>query len=133
MWSNFKNILLNAMGKHVPSKLTSSRPTYPWITTAVRRGINRKIKAGRKARKTKKPKDRERYRKLKAQAQRTSRQAYSNYVHDIINPDMAFNKMFLKLDHMSSIELKVDNMNLSVWCFTTLLICHGKTCSIQAD
>ena len=41
--------LLNAMGKHVPSKLTSSRPTYPWITTAVRRGINRKNKAGRKA------------------------------------------------------------------------------------
>jgi hypothetical protein len=60
------------MGKHVPSKLTSSRPTYPWITTAVRRGINRKNKASRKARKTKKPKDRERYRKLKAQAQRTS-------------------------------------------------------------
>jgi len=150
MWSNFKNILLNAMGKHVPSKLTSSRPTYPWITTAVRRGINRKNKAGRKARKTnkpkdreryrklkahqdkpittmfmislaqnkpktqndsghlsnrkkqdnsagrkgrktKKPKDRERYRKLKAQVQRTSRQAYSNYVHDIISPEQTEN------------------------------------------
>jgi hypothetical protein len=72
------------MGKHVPSKLTSSRPTYPWITTAVRRGINRKNKAGRKARKTKKPKDRERYRKLKAQAQRTSRQAYNNYVQRVV-------------------------------------------------
>ena len=91
MWSNFKNILLNAMGKHVPSKPTSSRPTYPWITTAVRRGINRKNKAGRKARKAKKPKDRERYRKLKAQAQRTSRQAYNNYVHDIINPEQTEN------------------------------------------
>ena len=87
MWPNFKNILLNAMGKHVPCMLTSSRPTYPWITTAVRRGINRKNKAGMKARKTKKPKDRERYRKLKAQAQRTSRQAYGNYVHDIISPE----------------------------------------------
>jgi hypothetical protein len=91
MWSHFKNILLNAMGKHVPSKLTSSRPTYPWITTAVRRGINRKNKAGRKAHKTKKPKDRERYRKLKAQAQRTSREAYNNYVHDIISPEQTEN------------------------------------------
>jgi hypothetical protein len=91
MWSNFKNILLNAMGKHVPSKLTSSRPTYPWITTTVRGGINRKNKAGRKVRKTKKPKDRERYRKLKAQAQRTSRQAYNNNVHDIISPEQTEN------------------------------------------
>jgi hypothetical protein len=91
MWPNFKNILLNAMGKHVPCMLTSSRPTYPWITTAVRRGINRKNKAGMKARKTKKPKDRERYRKLKAQAQRTSRQAYDNYFHDIISPEQTEN------------------------------------------
>jgi hypothetical protein len=44
-----------------------------------------------KARKTKKPKDRERYRKLKAQAQRTSRQAYGNYVHDIISPEQTEN------------------------------------------
>jgi len=62
-----------------------------WITTAVRRGINRKNKAGRKARKTKKPKDRERYRKLKAQARGTSRQAYNNYVHDIISPEQTEN------------------------------------------
>jgi hypothetical protein len=49
MWINFKNTLLNAMEKSVPSKLSRSKPTYPWITTEVRRSINRKNKAGNKS------------------------------------------------------------------------------------
>ena len=53
MWTSFKNILLNAMEKSVPSKLSRSKPTHPWITTEVRRIINKKNKAGNKARKTK--------------------------------------------------------------------------------
>jgi hypothetical protein len=52
------------------SKLSRSKPTYPWITTEVRRSINRKNKAGNKARKTNNQKDRDRYRKLKALAQK---------------------------------------------------------------
>ena len=36
MWTAFKDILLNAMEKHVPSKLSRSKQTYPWITTEVR-------------------------------------------------------------------------------------------------
>ena len=33
MWTAFKDILLNAMEKHVPSKLSRSKQTYPCITT----------------------------------------------------------------------------------------------------
>ena len=36
MWTAFKDILLNAMEKHVPSKPSRSKQTYPWITTEVR-------------------------------------------------------------------------------------------------
>jgi hypothetical protein len=36
MWTAFKDILLNAMEKHVPSKLSRSKQTYPWITTELR-------------------------------------------------------------------------------------------------
>lgn len=64
MWTAFKDILLNAMEKHVPSKLSRSKQTYPWITTEVRKIINKKNKAGRKARKTNNQKDRDRFRKL---------------------------------------------------------------------
>ena len=65
MWTAFKDILLNAMEKHVPSKLSRSKQTYPWITTEVRKIINKKNKAGRKARRTNNQKDRDRFRKLK--------------------------------------------------------------------
>jgi hypothetical protein len=83
---NFKNILLNAIGKHVPSKLTSSRPTYPWITTAVRRRINRKAKLVRKARK-KEAKRQRAISKTQSTSSKNFQTAHSNYVHDIISPE----------------------------------------------
>jgi hypothetical protein len=92
MWTAFKDILLNAMEKHVPSKLSRSKQTCPWITTEVRKIIDKKNKAGRKARKTNNQKDRDRFRKLKAEAQKAARKAYNNYVyiHDI-SPDQTGN------------------------------------------
>jgi hypothetical protein len=62
----FKDILLKVMEKHVPSKLSRSKQTYPWITTEVRKIINKKNKAGRKVRKTNNQKDRDRFRKLRS-------------------------------------------------------------------
>jgi hypothetical protein len=91
MWTAFKDIFLNTMEKHVPSKLSRSKQTYPWITTEVRKIINKKNKAGRKVRKTNNQKDRDRFRKLKAEAQKTARKAYNNYIHDIIGPDQTGN------------------------------------------
>jgi hypothetical protein len=91
MWIAFKDIILNVMEKHVPSKLSRSKQTYPWITTEVRKIINKKNKAGRKVRKTNNQKDRDRFRKLKAEAQKTARKAYNNYIHDIIGPDQTGN------------------------------------------
>ena len=91
MWTSFKNILLNAMEKSVPSKLSRSKPTHPWITTEVRRIINKKNKAGNKARKTKSQRDKDRYRKLKSLTQRTTREAYNDYVTNIISPEQTNN------------------------------------------
>ena len=91
MWVNFKSILLNTMEEHVPSKLSRFKPTYPWITTEVRRLISRKNKAGFKARKTNTQKDRERFRKLKSQTQRATRAAYNSYIYNIISPEQSNN------------------------------------------
>jgi hypothetical protein len=45
MWTSFKNILLNAMEESVPSKLSRSKPTHPWITTGKSEELlTRKIK-----------------------------------------------------------------------------------------
>ena len=91
MWTSFKSILLNAMEKSVPSKLSRSKPTHPWITKEVRRFINKKNKAGNKARKTKSQRDKDRYRKLKSLTQRTTREAYNDYVTNIISPEQTNN------------------------------------------
>jgi hypothetical protein len=91
MWTSFKDILLNAMEKHVPSNLSRSKQTYPWITTEISKIINKKNKAGRKGRKTNNQKDRVRFLKLKAEAQKAARKAYNNYIHDIISPDQTGN------------------------------------------
>lgn len=73
------------MEKSVPSKLSRSKPTYPSIPTEVRRTINRKNKAENKTRKPNNQKDRDRYRKLKALAQKTARGAYNDYINTIIS------------------------------------------------
>jgi hypothetical protein len=90
IWTSFKDILLskslgvscliwtnNVMYIVVicfPRETCSrSKQTYPWITTEVRKIINKKNKAGRKVRKTNNQKDRDRFRKLKAEAQKTAR------------------------------------------------------------
>jgi hypothetical protein len=44
-------------------------------------------KAGNKARKTKSQRDKDRYRKLKSLTQRTTREAYNDYVTNIISPE----------------------------------------------
>ena len=79
------------MEKHVPSKLSRSKQTYPWITTEISKIINKKNKAGRKARKTNNQKDRDRFLKLKVETQKAARKAYKNYIHDIISPDQTGN------------------------------------------
>ena len=43
MWTAFKDILLDVMEKHVPSKLSRSKQTYPWITTEVRIKLEGKL------------------------------------------------------------------------------------------
>jgi hypothetical protein len=72
-------------------KLSRSKPTHPWITTEVRRIINKKNKAGNKASKTKSQRDKDRYRKLKSLTQRTTRKAYNDYVTNIISPEQTNN------------------------------------------
>ena len=55
--------------------MTQGRHTYPWINTTIRRKINWKQKAHKKARKTKKKRDIDRYKRLKQEVQYEVRQA----------------------------------------------------------
>ncbi|CAC5379605.1 unnamed protein product [Mytilus coruscus] len=60
LWQAFKTAVQTTIEKRVPSKMTQGRNTHPWINTTIRRKINQKQKAHKKARKTKKKRDKDR-------------------------------------------------------------------------
>ena len=64
MWQSFKSEIQKTIEKRVPTKMTQGRHTHPWMNTAIRRKINQKQKAHKKARKTKKKRDQDRFKRL---------------------------------------------------------------------
>ena len=62
VWTAVKTAIYSALDKHVPTKLTSTRYTHPWVNTNLRRLVRRKqrahIKAAQRLRPVKKATDR---------------------------------------------------------------------------
>ncbi|CAC5392977.1 unnamed protein product [Mytilus coruscus] len=83
MWQAFKKAIQNTIDKRVPTKMSQGRHTHPWINTTIRRKINQKNKAHRKARKTNKKRDMDRYKRLKQEAQWEVRQANKKYMEEV--------------------------------------------------
>ena len=82
--SEIEHYLEKTLKHHVPSKMTSSRFNQPWYSTATKRICRRKARAFKKARRTNRDRDWKRYRCLKKQTQLTCRQAYNQYLTNII-------------------------------------------------
>ena len=60
-WENIKRKITETIERRVPSKMTTSRYTKPWMNSVIKRAIRRKQRAYRKARLTKKKQDKDRY------------------------------------------------------------------------
>ena len=57
MWTMFKSAISSAVSQHVPSKMSSTRQTHPWVDTKLRRHMRRKQRAHQKAKRSRKDKD----------------------------------------------------------------------------
>ena len=57
MWTAVKTAITSALDKNVPTKLTSTRHTHPWVNTNLRRLMRKKQRAHRKAKQTGQPRD----------------------------------------------------------------------------
>jgi hypothetical protein len=64
-WDKFRTTIEDIMKKYIPSKLTSTRNSHPWINRNINKLTRKKNRAHEKARSTKKSKDWNRYTKLK--------------------------------------------------------------------
>lgn len=88
MWNCFKSAISAAVDKYVPSKMSSTRQTHPWVNTKLRRLMRRKQRAHWRARKTGKQKDWKRYKTLQKETQSTTRSAEKNFLQDVISGNL---------------------------------------------
>ncbi|CAG2253343.1 unnamed protein product [Mytilus edulis] len=79
MWKYFKENIIKIIDQKVPTKMTTTKFTRPWINTNIKRLIRRKQKAYKKSRKTRKKRDRDRYKYLQQQTQMEIRKARKVY------------------------------------------------------
>ena len=91
MWKYISTTLTNILDSSVPSKMTSSRFNQPWINREVKSLSRRKKRSFRKAKTSKKEKDKRRYKQLKAQTRDACKKAYNDYITNIISPDCTSN------------------------------------------
>ena len=87
LWSTIKMKLENTLSSNIPSKLTSTRFSQPWINQQVKTLKRRKQRCYNQLRKKKTPQLRTRYKELKKEMQQTCRRAYEEYMHNIICGD----------------------------------------------
>ena len=98
-----------AVDKYVPSKMSSTRQTHPWVNTNLRRLMRRKQRAHRKARKTGKGKDWKRYKTLQKETQSTTRSAEKHFLQNVISGN-------LKQDPRDSLRMRKAG-NKTTWVY----------------
>lgn len=91
LWASLKSKIQEVMEKRVPSKMSASRHSHPWMNTTIRRSIRRKQRAHRKARRTGKKRDMDRYKSMQQEVKFHVRQAHRQYMEDIISDDFTNN------------------------------------------
>ena len=79
------------MDQHVPTKMTSTRHTHPWVNITLRKLMRKKQRAHRLAKRARQARDWNRYKKLQAEAQRSTRKAHKGYMEDIVSQDLKEN------------------------------------------
>ena len=87
VWSKIHSAFIEAIDKHVPTKVLSPKPQQPWVNQTIKRLSRRKNRAWRRAKITGREQDWKRFKELQKQTRRTCRQAYSNFVAGLITDD----------------------------------------------
>ena len=86
-WECLKTAIFNTIEKRVPSKITTSRHTNPWMNTEIKRIIRRKQRACRKGRRTNAKRDLDRYKRLQREVQYKIRRANKSYMENTVRDD----------------------------------------------
>ena len=87
MWQSIHGHLTTMLERHVPTRQTSQKTHKSWITTDLKRASRRKYRAWKRARKTNRRKDWNRYKLIKKETRSINRRAQENYTRKIIDQE----------------------------------------------
>ena len=91
IWASLKTAITTAPEQNVPTKMSSTRHTHPWVSTSLRRIERRKQRAHMKAKKSSQSKDWDRFKWLQSEVQRSTCYAHRRYMADVVSNDLKEN------------------------------------------
>ena len=83
MWVKFKTGFVEAVERFIPSKMTKTKYSVPWIDATIKRLVKKRHKLYLRARKSKDPDVKINYKRFRAHVQKVLRDAYWKYVSNI--------------------------------------------------
>ena len=87
LWDELKSKINEVINSHVPTKMSSNRHSHPWMNSQIKRSIRRKQRAHKKAKRTRKKRDYDRYKKLQQEVKFHIREAHKKYLEDIVSDE----------------------------------------------
>ena len=87
LWVKFKSDFSAAMERFIPSKMTKTKYSLPWIDTSIKRLIRKRDRLYHHARKSSSPDIKSHYKRFRAYVQKVVRDAYWRHVSSIFTFD----------------------------------------------
>ena len=87
MWVSFKSEVLAAIERFIPSKMTKTKYSSPWIDSSIKRLIKRRDRLYFRARKSCSPDIKSHYKRFRAHVQKVIRDAYRKHISGIFSFD----------------------------------------------
>ena len=94
LWDTLKEFTASLLEDKVPSKMTSTRFSQPWINRKIKRISRRKRRVFVKAKHSCSDSDSQRYNKFQKEFQYECKKAYNGYVNDIVTSDKNSKKLY---------------------------------------
>ena len=88
-WHKISETIHEAMDKYIPHRMSKAKRHLPWVSASVKRIMNRRDRAHKKARRTGKPKDQVAYKRLRNATVNRVRETHDRYLAEVmggINP-----------------------------------------------
>ena len=90
-WNFFRNNLTSLVDRNIPSRNTKAKVHLPWITREIIRMQRKRNKSHKKAKRTGRNRDWERFRELRRQASKAAAKSYTDYLNNHIGESLKTN------------------------------------------